>query len=295
MVNRLSCRLEAFDLAGLMPVWSDGICTVFRTRSCGGAAQYFYRYEGLAEALIKFETRRIILWSLSPDCTESTFDHFLADVLLPGILDHQGDLVLHAGAVIIEGAAALFVGASGRGKSTLTASFYAAGHTVLSDDGIIVTCSAAGTSVEAVYPGIRLLPQTLSDLFVDSIATTDVAHYATKRRIVPDGRMSAARFPAAALFFLSESNNSGLISIKPVGAADACIGIVGKSFALDPSDKDRARARIGQASRLATAVPIFALDFPREISLLPQVRQAIAGTIAHARRAGRGSIAEQCT
>lgn len=276
------------------PTWTDGTCSVFRVNGFGSSSRFYYRYAGLIEAIVDFATRKIDLWPLDPDCTQATFDHFWADVLLPGILDQQGELVLHAGAVVIEGFAALLVGASGRGKSTLTASFYAAGHTVLSDDGIIVTCSDTVASVEAVYPGVRLLPRTLSDLFADTISTTEVAHYATKRRIVPDERMSASSFPAAAVFFLSEPANSDLISIKPMGAADACIGIVGKSFALDPSDKDRARARVAQASHLATALPIFALDFPREISVLSQVRQAIAGTIAGTRQAGGGMIADHC-
>ena len=108
---------------------------------------------------------------------------------------------------------------------------------------------------------------------------TEVAHYAAKRRIVPDARMSAAGFPTAALFFLSEPSGSGSISISSMGAADACIGIVSQSFALDPSDKVRARSRIEQASRLANALPTFALDYPRDISALPQVRQAIADAL----------------
>lgn len=267
------------DQVGDVLAWTDGTCSVFRVHCSEGAANYLYRYERLVEAFVDFATRQIDVWPLVPDCTEPTLDHFLVDVLLPGILDRQGELVLHAGAVIIEGTAALFVGPSGLGKSTLTASFYAHGHTVLSDDGIIITPTGAGASVEAVYPGIRLLPMTLSDLFADPIATAEVAHYASKRRIVPDARMSPASFPAAALFFLSEPSGSGQVSISPVGAADACIGIVSKSFALDPSDKVRARSRIEQAGRLANALPIFALDYPRDFASLPQVREAIAAAL----------------
>ena len=292
---QLSIIETVTDRADFVLCWSDGICSIFRHRNLENRSKYFYCYDGLAEALVDFTNKKVYFWPLALDCSDATLDHFWVDIILPAILDHQGDLVLHAGAVIIDGLAAVFLGKSGHGKSTLTASFYGCGHIVLSDDGIIVTGNTDGAIVEAVYPGVRLLPGTLSDLFADPISTTEVAHYATKRRIVPNERMSAASFPVAALFFLSEPTNSGLISIEPMGAADACIGIVGNSFALDPSDKCRARSRIEQASRLATALPIFALDFPREISLLPQVRKVIAGTIAHARRAGGGSIAEQCT
>ena len=270
---------EGLDSVGSVLAWTDGICSVSRFESTGGAAKFYYRYEGLVEALVDFLTQKIELWPLDADCTQATLDHFLADVLLPGILDHQGALVLHSGAVIIEGSAALLVGGSGRGKSTLTASFYADGYTVLSDDGIIVTGSDTGARVEAVYPGIRLLPGTLSDLFADPVQTTEVAHYAAKRRIVPDARMSAASFPAAALFFLAESSGTDSPSICLMGAADACIGLVSQSFALDPSDTLRARSRIEQAARLTAALPVFALDYPRDFASLPQVRQAIVAAL----------------
>ena len=272
-------RPEVLNSVGAVSLWTDGICSVSRLQGSEGTAKFCYRYEGLVEAIVDFATQKIDLWPVASDCSEATLHHFLADVLLPGILDHRGELVLHAGAVVIDGVAAVFLGDSGRGKSTLTASFYSDSYTVLSDDGVIITPTGAGARVEAVYPGIRLLPITLSDIFADPIATTEVAHYASKRRIVPDARMSPASFPVAALFFLSEPTGSGMVSIRSVGAADACIGIVSKSFALDPSDTVRARGRIEQAGRLASALPIFALDYPRDFASLPQVRQAIVDAL----------------
>lgn len=279
-VNTLTCHPEALDLAGPVPTWTDGTCTVFRSRSCEDAAKFLYRYEGLAEALIDFRASKIDLWPLSPACTEATLDHFLADVLMPGILDHQGELVLHAGAVVIDGAAALFLGESGRGKSTLTASFYAEGQTVLSDDGIIISSTERGVCAEAVYPGVRLLPDSLTALFPASIPTSEVAHYAAKRRIIPDSRMSAGKYPVALLIFLSEPKDSGPISLAAMTEAEACMGLVSKSFALDPSDKDRARARIEQASRVANTLPAYALSYPRNMSSLPKVREAIIDALA---------------
>ena len=261
-------------------MWTDGTCFVFGFRDLDAQAKFVYRYEGLAEALIDFCASKIDLWPLSPACTEATLDHFLADVLMPGILDHQGELVLHAGAVVIDGAAALFLGESGRGKSTLTASFYAEGQTVLSDDGIIISSTERGVCAEAVYPGVRLLPDSLTALFPASIPTAEVAHYAAKRRIIPDSRMSAGKYPAALLIFLSEPKDSGPISLAAMTAAEACMGLVSKSFALDPSDKDRARARIEQASRVANTLPAYALSYPRNMSSLPKVREVIIDALS---------------
>lgn len=261
--------------AGL--VWTDGTCSVFKARD---SARYLYRYENMAEALIDLLGFQVELTPLTPDYAESTLDHFWADMVLPGLLDYQGYLVLHAGAVIVNGVAAVFIGESGRGKSTLTASFFADGHTVLSDDGIIISCKAGTLRAEAVYPGIRLLPETLSALFAGAVPTTEVAHYARKRRIVPNAKMSAASFPLGAMFFLEEPASSGSVYIKPVRAAESCMGLVGKSFALDPSDKERARSRIEQASRVANTMPAYALSYPRLLSSLPKVREAIIDALA---------------
>ena len=263
-----------------IPRWSDGICSVAQLPDAVESYLYHYKVQGIGEAVIDFACLETSIWPAAVECSTATLEHVWADILLPGILDHQGSLVLHAGAVVVDGLAALLVGESGRGKSTLTASFFTEGHTVLSDDGIIVTDTGNGTSVEAVYPGIRLLPGTLSDLFASPVPTTDVAHYATKRRIVPDARMSSAGFPVAAVFFLSEPSGAGSVSVAPMSGAEACIGLVSKSFALDPSDKDRARGRIKQASRVASTLPAYALSYPRKISYLPKVRDAIIGALA---------------
>lgn len=271
-----SAHKECQTLFEAAPVWTDDTCSVFKSQNY---ARYVYRYENVAEAHIDFSTLQVELLPLAVDYTEATLDHFWADMILPGLLDFQGNLVLHAGAVVVDGVAAVFLGDSGRGKSTLTASFFADGYTVLSDDGIIISCNNGGICVEAVYPGIRLLPETLSALFGSSVPTTEVAHYASKRRIVPNAKMSAASFPLGALFFLEEPTSSGSVSISAMTAADACIGIISKSFGLDPSDKLRARSRVEQASRLANALPTFRLDYQRDISTLPQVRQAIVDAL----------------
>lgn len=260
--------------------WTDGVCSVFKVEAANADCFYRYRFEGLAEGRFNFEARRIDLKIIDPRCTEATLFHFLSDVLLPAILDHQGELVVHAGAVVVDGAAVLLLGASGRGKSTLTASFLAEGQTILSDDGIIISASECGVCAEAVYPGVRLLPDSLSALFDASILTAEVAHYAAKRRIIPDSRMSAGKYPAALLIFLSEPQEPGPVSLAPMSAAEACMGLVSKSFALDPSDKDRARGRIEQAGRVANTLPAYALSYPRKLSSLPQVREAIIDALA---------------
>jgi hypothetical protein len=90
-------------------------------------------------------------------------DPALLQVLLVGrmmafLLRQRGWLPLHASAVVIEGQAILFLGASGSGKSTTVAAFHSRGHHVITDDVAAVRVSESGQCL--LRPGgsrIRLL------------------------------------------------------------------------------------------------------------------------------------------
>lgn len=73
-----------------------------------------------------------------------------------GILNHQrGLLLLHANAIVSDGAAFAFAGESGAGKSTLAAHFERAGYPVLCDDVCAIGFDSAGTPL--AWPGVPRL------------------------------------------------------------------------------------------------------------------------------------------
>ena len=76
--------------------------------------------------------------------------------VLPMALSRQGRLVLHASAVEIDGAALVFVGLSGRGKSTLATSFALQGHALVVDDGLLLEPSAHGWMALPGEAAVRL-------------------------------------------------------------------------------------------------------------------------------------------
>lgn len=212
---------------------------------------------------------------------QNTLDHFLADQVIPRVLAHRGAFVCHAGAVRCGDAALMFVGASGRGKSTLSASFILAGHALLGDDAMIVSWSDHMPHVRAVYPSLRLFPDSLEALMPDALTAGPMAHYSTKQRIdvdvVDDGDLPA--LPVRALFVIDAPAAEEAVSLCPLSIADACMALVESSFALDPNDLEQARSRLTAASRLAGAVPAFRLAFQRSFDLLPAVRQAILDAV----------------
>ena len=120
-------------------------------------------------------------------------------------LSRQGKLVLHASAVEVNDSALVFVGVSGRGKSTLATSFSHDGYALIVDDGLVV--ELAGTQSMAL-PGehsVRLWRDSEQLLAPHTTATGQPLGYADKRRIPADDTLHFCTQgrPIRAVFLLS--------------------------------------------------------------------------------------------
>jgi energy-coupling factor transporter ATP-binding protein EcfA2 len=215
--------------------------------------------------------------SAAPGTPQSTIDHFLADQVFPRVLSQKDALVLHAAAIGDSGGAFLLLGSSGSGKSTLAASFQRCGESLMGDDAVIVAPVAGGATARAVYPSLRLFPDSIEALFAAPVATSAMAHYSSKQRIDVDANLEeTGTLPVKAMFVLGPDTAIGL---RRLAVAEACMAIIANSFALDPADADQAARRLAQASRLANQLPAFAISYPRQFESLPAVRAAILGAV----------------
>lgn len=216
----------------------------------------------------------------SPHQDDGSLDHFLMDQVIPRMLAYGGAHVVHAGAVRCGNSTILLVGPSGRGKSTLAASFDQSGQPLLGDDAIIINWLHNRPVPKSVYPSLRLFPDSIAALIPSKTATDPVAHYTAKRRVrLPiDASNAPSSVEIAAIFVLGEAAEQ--IQIRQLNEAESCIAIVSNSFALDPSDAVRAFRRLEASSRLARAVPAFDLRYPRDYARLPAVHDAILARIA---------------
>jgi hypothetical protein len=206
--------------------------------------------------------------------------HFIADQVVPRVLESEGNLVLHAASVRVDDGAILIIGESGRGKSTLSASFERAGFGLMGDDAVVVSALEDGPCAVAVYPSLRLRPDTLAALMPADTASTPVADYTSKRRLALPDAEPPAPLAIRAAFVLAQPGDDPAIRVGRLSVAQACMTFVEHSFALNPVDPQRARARLLGASALARQVPAFGLDYPRAYDRLPEVRQAILETLA---------------
>ena len=238
---------------------------------------FLLRFPATADFLISTDATRVVCSPHGEQAAE-TIRHLLLDQVLPRVLAHRGRLVLHAGAVEIDGAAVAVVGASGLGKSTLVAGFHEAGFHALTDDGLIVTVTDMGSTCLALYPGLRLWPSSAARLGVDSAGTLPMSGTSTKYRIPLPAAEEAQPRPLASAIILSpppDDDDVRHVTLTRLSPRDACVELLRASFQLDIGNPRRAAGHLETAAQVADRLPVYALGYPRDYSRLPEVREAI--------------------
>ena len=275
-----SCASELEQFTGLTEIWNDGFdLSIWRTTG-SGPVRYRLRFAKMLTVEVIPNDRRILTDEPDEELRR-TFEHLIADQVLPRLLAHDGQFVVHAAGIEHSGGTIVLLGDSGSGKSTLAASFNHCGKSLLGDDAMIISDWNARPMVRSVYPSLRLFPDSIEALFSSSVEAQDVAHYSSKQRLnVPLEHQCPGPTVAKAIFVLGED---GPLGVRRISVANACMAIIQNSFALDPTDRQQATSRLDRASRLARKLPAFSVTYPREFSRLPEVREAILAAAAPSR------------
>ena len=255
---------------------------------------FLLRFPDLVDFTISTDRRQITAWPAAVTGIE-TLRHLLLDHVLPRVLAEHGRLILHAGAVRLGDKAIAFVGDTGSGKSTLTASLDAAGYSLLSDDSLVLTRGNKFTPALATYPSLRLWPDAVSGLYPQPPALASVAHYTTKQRVMmPDVAAAKDLLALAALYVLTPETETVApsISVTRLKPREACMAIIGNSFRLDLTDRHHVAEVFADACRIAEHLPAFSLAYPREFARLPEVHEAILNSLENEPIGGTSNLAQ---
>lgn len=247
---------------------------------------YVLLFRELADFEISSDGAAIGIWRHDGSNDETT-RHLLLDQLLPRVLGHRGKLVTHGASVLTDAGAVCFLGETGGGKSTLTASFVAAGSAAITDDGFVSIVEDRRVLALATYPSLRLWPDSLVQAFDVLPAVAGMAHYSAKLRVLlGDEAFGVCQFaPLDAMFVLEPalSLDDESIELIPLSARDTCMAIIKHSFVLDPTDAQRAAAMLSSAGAVAEYLPAYSLRYPREYAQLPAVQATILRQLAAVR------------
>lgn len=234
------------------------------------------RLPGLADFMIDAEGNTTDAWPV-PGLDRDACRQLYLNNVLPMALSRQGKLVLHASAVEVDEAAIVFVGVSGRGKSTLATSFSHDGHALIVDDGLVVEPDGPHALALPGDRSVRLWRD--SEQLLDAHAThaAQPLGYAADKRRIPAGdtlRFGTQARRIHAIFLLGDDPQAAL-SIRPLPPAQALIELIHYSFLLDVGNPATHAALMRATAHLASACQVSLLDYPRDYTQLPRVRRAV--------------------
>lgn len=236
---------------------------------------YLLRFPELADFEVSNDGVRVTSYP-APGISENTVLHLYLNQVLPLALSKQGKLVFHGSAVEIDGFAVAFLGESGKGKSTLAASFASNGFGFLTDDGLMVESHSAGYQVVPSHPSIRLWEDSEEAIVAPETPTAPALEFTSKSRFLAGEKIlfcDSSR-PLKRVYFLGDGEASE-IKFERLAAAEALIALVKHSFLLDIEERELLAVHFDELSRLANLPIYYQLDYPRRFDDLPRVRQAI--------------------
>jgi hypothetical protein len=176
-----------------------------------------------------------------------------------------------------------FLGESGRGKSTLAASLVTRGFRFFSDDILVLKQAKTGVVGVPGYFGFRLWDDVLPALFGKAQPSCAVSQLNSKRRLTRIPGMSPGISTArrvAALFVLAPPRaKSETIRTTLLSARDRFVQLIRFTYLMDVTDKRGLRSEFDEIAKIVETVPMYSIEYPRQISHLRQVQDAILASL----------------
>ncbi len=213
-----------------------------------------------------------IVMRIDPEIDHEIVRPLILGRLMAALLHQRGMLVLHAGSVEIGEKAAIFVGAPGAGKSSLTAAFYSLGYRVLSDDNLPVNMENGDIRVFPAFPQLRISAEVAEALDCDTQSIRILNDAQNKRGLRVDKGFSPEPRSPGGVYVVEEGDS---LEIERVKSKDSVIELVRHSFPTRLPEQGDARHLI-QCRDLAAGTPIYRLKRPRSLSNLVETARRVA-------------------
>jgi len=256
----------------------------FYSRQLRSGSTYL-RWAGLFEFLVSADGHDIRYHRHPGASVESLSAYLLGQVLSHSLLAF-GVEPLHGTVVVVDGRAIGFLGDCGYGKSTLGAAFLRLGFPVLTDDLVVLQRTTSGYAVHPGMPRIKLFPSVARRVLRFGRPASRL-NDGTSKQILPlaDGQAYRSAAPLAALYVLGEPGSAPHrsavgIEVTPLSAGAAFLELVRNSFNTAVLDRGRLARWFRFASRVTAAVPLRRLTYPRSLSKLPAVCEAVLADLS---------------
>ncbi|MFL5385713.1 MAG: hypothetical protein ACJ8GN_24630 [Longimicrobiaceae bacterium] len=259
----------------------DGGAPALVVRHLAGEERYHFAYRDGTEFVIDRGGTRVDGTWRGGATLEDTATYLLGPILT-FVLRLRGLLAVHASAVEMEGAAVLFSGPAGAGKSTTAAAFALNGWPVLTDDVAVVAPRGDALEVVPTYPRVRLWGDSVRGLLGASEALPLLTP-TWEKRYLPLGASRAGfsrrPLPLQAIFLLRDREDAAdaprIEAIPPLAAFPQILAnLLANQAVPDPS------ADFRFSSGLAARVPVFALTPHADPARLGELCRRVAECVA---------------
>lgn len=225
-----------------------------------------------------------ILIDLIADVDESMIRLPLLGPVLALVLHQRSRFILHASAVVVDGVAALFAGASGQGKSTTAATLYGRGHQLMTDDvSAIVLRESAPPLLLPGFPRVKLWPEAVSPAIQKDASELEPIHQAVeKRNCATLERFCQHSVPVGRIYQLSaeDIDSPKIVSLTHKESVAKLLEnayipmLFSNEFPCMLLQQHRFR-NVLQCANLARNVPVCKLERPYSLAQLPELASLI--------------------
>jgi hypothetical protein len=232
-------------------------------------------WRDLFEFLISSDGSRIGWRNLDGTPRESLQEHLLGQVLSFAML-MQGIEPLHATAVVVGRGAVAFLGDSGYGKSSLGVSFVRENYPLLTDDVLVLEQRGEDLLAYPGMPRIKLFPEMCGSMF-QGCEGTPMNGWTRKAIFALSAQQhQVSAIPLRILYVLSPpSNRPPRVTLRRMSERKAFLSVLKNTFNDILLGPTRLKRQFQFAARVAAQVPVKSLSYPRTLSALPAVVDAI--------------------
>ncbi len=243
----------------------------------------YLRYDELFEFLVAPSGSQIFYRFLRTVSPES-FETYALGRVFSFALVKMGYEPLHAATIVVEGRAVAFLGASTFGKSSLAACFIAAGYPLLTDDTLRLEKQDGRYVAFPGPPRLRLMPR-IARLYLGGTELGVVMNPREKDAKAPKlvFRLSPSQSfakvaPLAAIYVVTaprKVHRKQRIMIESLPSLQALVNVLSFTHNAEISGARRLSRQLEAAQKLITSVPLRSLSYPRVLSSLSDVRDAV--------------------
>jgi hypothetical protein len=239
-----------------------------------GKDEFLLRVDGVACYYVKNGSAITIMPEAGAD--EDDVLIFLMGSAMGALLHQRNTLVLHAGAIAVNGKSVVFSGPSGIGKSTLAAGFHQRGYPFLADDVCAITIADGHPAVIPGFPCLKLWADCLKRLDADRDELKGIRRgKGLEKYFLPVENVQAAPVPLQSVFILETTNTDTMeiVALKGGEKIDPLIGNTYRRRLLD--GLGGTRDHFTQCAAVAAKAAVYRTVRPRSGFLLDDLMDLV--------------------